>query len=180
MADNQLEAPKDEGKKKGGKLKWIIILVVLLGLLGGGGWFGYQHFFAKKAETAEGAPAEAGGHGGEKKDGKEAGKEGDKAAKTEIVTLPTFVVNLADPLGRRYLKLTVDVEMADPKAAEELKGSEPKVRDAIILLLSSKTFADLSSVESKIMLKNEIVERLNQVVAGNKVLRVYFTEMVIQ
>ncbi len=178
MADNQLEAPKEEGKKKGGKLKWIIILVVLLGLLGGGGWFGYKYFFAKKAETTEGAPAESGGgHGGEKKEG---GKEGDKAAKPEIVTLPTFVVNLADPLGRRYLKLTVDVEMADPKAAEELKGSEPKVRDAIILLLSSKTFADLSSVESKIMLKNEIVERLNQVVSGNKVLRVYFTEMVIQ
>ena len=176
MADNQLEAPKDEGKKKGGKLKWIIILVLLLGVLGGGGWFGYKYFFAKKAETAEGAPAEAGAHG----DKKEAGKEGDKAAKTEIVTLPTFVVNLADPLGRRYLKLTVDVEMADQKAAEELRQATPKVRDAVILLLSSKTFADLSSVEGKIMLKNEIVERLNQVVAGSKVLRVYFTEMVIQ
>lgn len=172
MADNQLEAPKDEGKKKGGKLKWIILLVLLLGLLGGGGWFGYKYFFAKKADTAEGAAAEGGQAAGEK------AKE--EAGKTEIVTLPTFVVNLADPLGRRYLKLTVDVEMADQKAAEELRGAEPKVRDAIILLLSSKTFADLSSVESKIMLKNEIVERLNQVVPGNKVLRVYFTEMVIQ
>ncbi len=172
MADNQLEAPKDEGKKKGGKLKWIILLVLLLGLLGGGGWFGYKYFFAKKADTAEGASAEGGQAAGEK------AKE--EAGKTEIVTLPTFVVNLADPLGRRYLKLTVDVEMADQKAAEELRGAEPKVRDAVILLLSSKTFADLSSVESKIMLKNEIVERLNQVVPGNKVLRVYFTEMVIQ
>ena len=174
MADNQLEAPKDEGKKKGGKLKWIIILVLLLGVLGGGGWFGYKYYFAKKADTAEGASAAA--EGGKK----EGGKEGDKAAKTEIVTLPTFVVNLADPLGRRYLKLTVDVEMADQKAAEELRQATPKVRDAVILLLSSKTFADLSSVESKIQLKNEIVERLNQVVTGSKVLRVYFTEMVIQ
>lgn len=172
MAENQLEAPKEEGKKKSGKLKWII-LVVLLGVLGAGGWFGYKHFFAKPAETADGASAEAGG------DKKDAAKESAKG-KTEIVTLPTFVVNLADPLGRRYLKLTVDVEMADQKAAEELRGAEPKVRDAIILLLSSKTFADLSSVESKILLKNEIVERLNQVVSGSKVLRVYFTELVIQ
>lgn len=173
MADNQLEAPKEEGKKKGGKLKWIIILVLLLGLLGGGGWFGYKHFFAKPADTAEGAAAEGG-------DAAKGDKAKEEQGKTEIVTLPTFVVNLADPLGRRYLKLTVDVEMADQKAAEELRGSEPKVRDAVILLLSSKTFADLSSVESKIMLKNEIVDRLNQVVPGNKVLRVYFTEMVIQ
>lgn len=171
MAENQLEAPKEEGKKKGGKLKWIILLVLLLGLLGGGGWFGYKYFFAKKAETTEGAPAEA---GGEKK--KEEGAKG----KTEIVTLPTFVVNLADPLGRRYLKLTVDVEMSDQKSAEELRQATPKVRDAIIMLLSSKTFADLSSVESKIMLKNEIVDRLNQVISGSKVLRVYFTELVIQ
>ncbi|MEW5774786.1 MAG: flagellar basal body-associated FliL family protein [Thermodesulfobacteriota bacterium] len=173
MAENQLEAPKDEGKKKGGKLKWIILLVILLGVLGGGGWFGYKYFFAKKAETTEGAPADADA------DAKKEEGKGDKT-KTEIVTLPTFVVNLADPLGRRYLKLTVDVEMTDQKAAEELRGAEPKVRDAIILLLSSKTFADLSSVESKILLKNEIVERLNQVVGGSKVLRVYFTELVIQ
>lgn len=172
MAENQqLEAPKEE-KKKSGKLKWILLLVLVLGVLGGGGFFGYKYFFAKKAETTEGAPAEAGAE--KKAEGKEA------AGKTEIVTLPTFVVNLADPLGRRYLKLTVDVEISDQKAAEELRGSEPKVRDAVIMLLSSKTFADLSSVESKILLKNEIVERLNQVVGGSKVLRVYFTELVIQ
>ena len=99
---------------------------------------------------------------------------------TELVSLPTFVVNLADPLGRRYLKLTVDVEMRDIDAAEKLSKNEPKVRDAIILLLSSKTFADLSSIENKMALKDDIVKRLNQIVGGSNVLRVYFTEMVVQ
>jgi flagellar FliL protein len=56
----------------------------------------------------------------------------------------------------------------------------PKVRDAINLLLSSKTYADLATMESKILLKNEIVERLNQILGGSKVTRVYFTEIVIQ
>ncbi|WP_461210844.1 flagellar basal body-associated FliL family protein [Desulfocurvus sp. DL9XJH121] len=172
MADEQMEAPKDE-KKKGGKLKWIIILLVLLGLLGGGGFFfkdqilGLLGMGGKKAEQAEqqdGAPIE------------EQGEPTD----TELVSLPTFVVNLADPLGRRYLKLTVDVEMRDKDAAEKLSKNEPKVRDAIILLLSSKTFADLSSIESKMALKDDIVKRLNQIVGGSNVLRVYFTEMVVQ
>lgn len=173
MADEQMEAPKEE-KKKGGKLKWIIILVVILGLLGGAGFFfkdqimGLLGMGPDKAEqqTQEGAaPVQE--------------AQGDPQD-TEMVSLPTFVVNLADPLGRRYLKLTVDVEMRDADAAEKLNKNIPKARDAIILLLSSKTFADLSSIESKMALKDEIVKRLNQIVGGATVLRVYFTEMVVQ
>ena len=170
MAENEMEAPREE-KKKGGKLKWVVIAVVLLGILGGGGWYAYTKFFAGAADQT----AEEGGTEG----GKQAPAE-EQLGKTEMVSLPTFVVNLADPLGRRYLKLGVDVEVTDVKAAEELNSSVPKVRDTIILLLSSKTFADLSSIENKLLLKKEIVERLNQVLGGSKVLRVYFTEMVIQ
>ena len=167
-----MEAPKE--KKKGGKLKWIIIGVILLAVLGGGGWFAYTKFFA--------APA---GDQAATADGETAGKEGavgeDAEPKdTQLVSLQPFVVNLADPLGRRYLKLTLDVEVRDAKAGEELTKEEPKVRDKVILLLSSKTFADLQSYESKLELKNEIVERLGQIVGDSKVLRVYFTEMVIQ
>ena len=168
----EMEAPKE--KKKGGKLKWIIIGVILLAVLGGGGWFAYTKFLAgppaDQAESADGA---------EGKKSAEVGEEGEPKD-TQLVSLQSFVVNLADPLGRRYLKLTLDVEVRDAKASEELTKEEPKVRDAVILLLSSKTFADLQSYESKLELKNEIVERLGQIIGESKVLRVYFTEMVIQ
>jgi len=167
-----MEAPKE--KKKGGKLKWIIIGVILLAVLGGGGWFAYTKFFAgPPADQAE----TAAGEGGEKS--AEVGEDGEPTD-TQLVSLQSFVVNLADPLGRRYLKLTLDVEVSDPAAGEELTKEEPKVRDAVILLLSSKTFADLQSYESKLELKNEIVERMSQIIGESKVLRVYFTEMVIQ
>lgn len=176
MADEQMEAPKET--KKGGKLKWIIILVVLLGVLGGAGFFlkdqimGMLGMGPAKTDQAQQAdagapPADAQAPQGEPTD-------------TVLVSLPPFVVNLADPLGRRYLKLTVDVEMRDQDAADTLNKNVPKVRDAIILLLSSKTFADLSSIQNKLALKDEIVKRLNQVTGGSSVLRVYFTEMVVQ
>ena len=90
------------------------------------------------------------------------------------------MVNLADPLGRRYIKLTVDVEVNSPEAAAELERSAPKVRDAVNMLLSSKSYADLAPSENKILLKSEIVERLNQILGGPKVARVYFVDMVIQ
>ncbi len=174
MADEQLEAPKDEKKKKGGKLKWIIIAVVILGLLGGAGFFFKDQIMGMI------------GMGGGAQEKAATDKQAtDKAAEadpkdTEMVSLPTFLVNLADPLGRRYLKLTLDVEMRDKDSAEKLQKSESKVRDAIILLLSSKTFADLSSIDSKMALKDDIVRRLNGIVGGSNVLRVYFTEMVVQ
>jgi flagellar FliL protein len=168
------ENEAQEPKKKGGKLKWIIILVVLLGVLGGGGYFAYTKFFAADPDPEQPASAE-----GETTTAPEE-TTAELQGYEDLVTLPTFVVNLADPLGRRYLKLTMDVEVADAESAKKLADQEPKVRDAIILLLSSKTYQDLSTIEDKIVLKKEIVERLNQILGNGKVLRVYFTDMVIQ
>lgn len=178
MADEQLEAPKEE-QKKGGKMKLIIIVVVILALLGGAGFFFKDQIMGmigggdKKAETEQVEGEEAADPAA---DMAEEGEPGE----TELVSLPTFVVNLADPLGRRYLKLTLDVELKNIESAEKLKKNESKVRDAVILLLSSKTFADLASIDNKLALKEEIVRRLDQIVGKGKVLRVYFTEMVVQ
>lgn len=170
MADAEL--PSGEKPKKKGIIKYIILLVILL-LLGGGGYFAYTQFFAGGDDAAQSEAGDGGGEGGEATPEEDIGP-------TEMVTLPTFLVNLADPLGRRYLKLTVDVEVAGTEAVDELNQNQAKVRDAIILLLSSKTYNDLNSLEAKILLKKEIVERLNLVLGGPKVVRVYFTEMVIQ
>lgn len=163
--------------KKSGAFKWILIILVLLGLLGAGGWYAYTEYFSAQPEQAALPDEETTTIGGE---GPGAQGDGQMAGYKDLVSLPTFIVNLADPLGRRYLKLAIDVEVVDQQTARELADSEPKVRDAIILLLSSKTFEDLSTIENKIELKKEIVERLNQIVGAGKVLRVYFTDMVIQ
>ncbi|MBG3876812.1 flagellar basal body-associated FliL family protein [Desulfovibrio oxamicus] len=163
-------------KKKSGKLKWIILILLLL-LLGGGGGGGAYWWFVMRpaAQNAEGAPESANAEGKADAKGGEAPARNAKVAK-----LPTFLVNLADPTGRRYLKLTMEVEVGSDATVKELEGQSAKVRDAVILLLSSKSYADLAPIESKLQLKNEVAERLNQILGGPKVLRVYITEMVIQ
>ena len=70
--------------------------------------------------------------------------------------------------------------MVDEQASKDFAASMSKVRDSILLLLSSKTSEELSKMEGKIMLRKEIVERLNQALGGQKVLRIYITDMVIQ
>jgi len=176
------EAPKKSKKKL---FIMVGILVLLLGALGAGGWYGYKWWMGRKAGGDANATAqkadehakkdEKGGHG-ESKDGKAATGEGGG----ELVSIPPLLVNLAEPQGRRYLKLALDVEVRDKPAADELNKSMAKVKDALLLLLSSKTYDDLASLESKILLKKEIVERLTLVLGEQKVLRVYITEIVIQ
>nr|WP_321260697.1 flagellar basal body-associated protein FliL [uncultured Pseudodesulfovibrio sp.] len=164
MADEELT--QEEGKKKGGMLKWIIILVVLIAL-GVGGYFGYTMFFAAPDDEAT----------SEETTDAQAPLED---LEGQLVPLPVFLVNLADPLGRRYLKLGVEVEVRDADAQAALAKYEAKVKDTLLLLLSSKTYDGLSTMKAKVELKQEIADRLNQILGNGSVLRVYITEMVIQ
>lgn len=164
------EEAKEE--KKGGKLKLIIILLLALGVLGGGGFFAYKFFLAPK-------PGEEKKVEESQTQGKEEVKE-ETEAESVIYSLPAFIVNLADPLGRRYLKLSLDIEVKNQKVVEEVDKKLPQIKDAIILLLSSKSFTDIDTMEEKLALKTEIMSRLTQILGQGKVIRVYFTEMVVQ
>ena len=168
---------QNEGKKKGGLLKWIILLLLLI-ILGAGGFFGYKYFFAgtDNATKAEEGTSSQGEEAAQEEQAEEPAEQGP----TEMYSLPPFVVNLADPLGRRYLKVAIDVEVINKTVANEIDKNLPRVKDTLLLLLSSKTFADLDSMEEKIELKNEIVQRLNQILGKGKVVNVYFTEFVAQ
>ncbi len=177
MADKKAKAPEPEVKKKGGKLKLIIILVVALAVLGGGGFAAWK-FFLQPKQQAEQAPAEQAAEG--QPEGT-ADKKAEAASHAgQLVTLDSFVVNLSDPMGRRYLKVTMDVEVSDAASATALTAAMPRVKDTLLLLLSSKTFADISSMDRKLELKNEIVDRLNLIIGKGKVRNVYFTEFVVQ
>ena len=175
------------------KKKLFIIIglsLVLLGALGAGGYYFYMgmgkkaHFGGDNATAQKPESKPAAGHDEAAKDA----KAGDHAASSlaggggggELVSIPPFLVNLADPQGRRYLKLALDVELRDKAASDELNKNMPKIKDALILLLSSKTYEDLASIENKILLKKDIVERLTLILGEQKVLRVYITEIVIQ
>ena len=97
----------------------------------------------------------------------------------QVLPLPPITVNISDPSGRRYLKLGMEVEVnADVSAA--LQANSPRIRDAIIMLLAGKTFNDISSPDGKVLLKAEVAARLNQILGAQRVIRVYFTDFVVE
>ncbi len=171
------EEQQPEEKKKGGALKWIIILLLLLGLAGGGAfaYFKYIEPMMKKGGDEGEKQEEV-----EKKEDKDKKDKKEKPAISDIISLPPQIVNLADPLGRRYLKVGIDVEVNTLEGAGKLQEHMAQIKDSLLLLLSSKTYKDLEGIANKLVLKKEIVERLNQVVNDVFVVNVYFTEFVIQ
>jgi flagellar protein FliL len=123
----------------------------------------------------------------------EAGAEAiaEKAKPEEIgavVSMDTFIVNLADPGGNRYLRVTMDLELAgkpgDKSAAktagDELAKRMPQIRDAILMILSTKRYADISTPEGKTALREEILNAVNGILAFSQITRIYFKEFVIQ
>jgi flagellar FliL protein len=89
-------------------------------------------------------------------------------------------VNLSDPGRPRFLKLVVHLELDSEAVSTELQTLKPKVRDAMLTLLSSKTSAELSTVADKERLRNEMIHRLNAFLTAGKVVEVYFIEFVVQ
>ncbi len=190
MSDEKEESKEEgkESKKKKSKLILIIIPVAVI-ILGGGGFFAYKTFLSPSGGGEEQAAAESGGHGkkAEKKHSKKKeegghGEGGDESSDEgpAFFDLAPFVVNLQDNIGTRYLKLTVKLELDDPEVESELKGQLPKVRDALIILLSSKNYSEIGTVEGKYRLRDEIVKRINRLLRETSVRGAYFTDFVIQ
>jgi flagellar FliL protein len=97
-----------------------------------------------------------------------------------IYTLDTFIVNLADKGGKRYLRVSIDLELQNPEMQVELVKRLPQVRDSILMILPSKRFDDISSMDGKVALRGEILETLNGFLTQGKITKIYFKEFVVQ
>ena len=94
--------------------------------------------------------------------------------------LEPLIVNLARSQGSRFLKVTISLEMSSSEVRPDLEKNIRKLTDSIILLLSTKSFDDVYSVQGKFTLKGEITTRVNQFLTVGQVKGAYFTEFLIQ
>ena len=83
-----------------------------------------------------------------------------------FVPMDPFVVNLAPAEGERYLQVVMALRVADAKTGENLKAFMPEIRHQINLLLSSKLPSELSTMEGREALAEEIVHRTNSVLGA--------------
>lgn len=97
-----------------------------------------------------------------------------------IFQLDQFIVNLLSQGGRRYLKVSISLEMTTPNLENELNAKRAPVRDIIIEILTSKSIDDISTTRGKDRLKEEIIQRLNEILVDGKIRNIFLTDMAIQ
>ena len=56
----------------------------------------------------------------------------------------------------------------------------PKLRDMVITLLTSLTFEEVMTPEGKVQIRDELLERFNQILRPDRVRNIYFTDFVVQ
>jgi flagellar FliL protein len=138
------------------KKKLIIFGSALALLLAAGG--GAAVFVLKKrAAAAAAAAAEEGGAAPAKDEAQEA-----KVPKADLKHAPAFApldpftVNLADREAERYAQVGITLELTDAKAGDLLKAYMPAIRNNILLVLASKTAAQMMDHDGKLQLAGEI------------------------
>ena len=97
-----------------------------------------------------------------------------------LYPLDTFTVNLKSDAGRRYLKVTLSLELEGEELSLELDAKTAVLRDRIIRILTSKTLEEISSKKGKQKVSDQIMNTLNSMIADGQVKGIYFTEFVIQ
>lgn len=97
-----------------------------------------------------------------------------------IYKMDTLIVNLADQGGKRYLRITMELELSAPEVLEEIQTRMPQLRDTILMVLPSKQYSDISSTEGKIALRDELIAKMNAILKKGTIVTIYFTEFVVQ
>jgi flagellar protein FliL len=155
-------APAPAPKK--GWLKIILIVAVALVVIGGigGGAFWWMRRAAPKVEAA--AIAEKPGERG-------------------IVPFEPFVVNLVDPGGSHFLRISVQIVVPSAEEAEKIHKTPVLVmqaRSAILDLLTQQTSDVIATPDGKKALKAAIAEHVAKALGEVKVHDVLFSDFVIQ
>jgi flagellar FliL protein len=185
--DEQAAAEQPEGgggsKKKlfiiiGAAVGVAVVLAVVFMMMGKGDKKeakkeGAEATTEAKAEGGHGAPAKAegGGHGG---------AAGAAVGAANIFPLEPFIVNIYDGQELRYLKVKVELEMSGAGVKAELDSRLAAIRDAVLVLLSTKTLQDIQDIQGKNQLKDEILASINKIIPPGKIAKIYFTDFVVQ
>jgi flagellar FliL protein len=167
--EKEIEAKgEDKGKTKEKKsiIKPILIIVLFLSFLGGG-------FFAWKS----GVVAKLTGTPGSETKTAEPQKSQEMGP---VYNMETFLVNLNEPQGKRYLKAKVTIELDTENVRVELERRLPQIRDAVLTMLSSKAYSDISDLTGKYQLRAELISMINSHLKTGKIANVYFTEFIVQ
>ncbi len=167
------EKKKDEQEKGGGKKKLtIIIAAVVLLLVGGGAAYYFLVFKPHKEEQLRKTE--------ESKAAALIKPIPEEAKIGPMVEIKEFVVNIIGEDAAHYVKASLSLELDKDATLDEVNKRMPQIRDAILLLIGNKTFAELQDIQGKNQVKAELKSKINSFLRTGSINNIYLTDFVVQ
>jgi flagellar basal body-associated protein FliL len=111
---------------------------------------------------------------------------------TGLVQFEPFTVNIkALPVvslpsegtaaGRtHFARVAMTLEIRDAQKKPKVEDSRAKIMDELLTMMGAKQFSDITTVQGRYILRNEILEKINLLVDEPLVMNVFFTEFIVQ
>lgn len=167
IIEPQNVTPSDDSsggrQKSSGLVKILLVLViVLLIALSIAGTLFFTGYFNKQAASGDNADV--------------------PIEKLVYVPLPEMLVNLSYQAGKKatFLRLSVKLECADAEIAKLIDTAKPRIIDTFQVYLREQRVEDLEGSAGLQRLREELLKRVNQVLAPHKVRDVLFETMLVQ
>ncbi len=97
-----------------------------------------------------------------------------------LVTIDNLTINPKGSFGRRYAVFEVALEVPDEEAKAEIEKFKPKIVDAYLLYLRSKSVEDLTAKLDIELMKKEMIDQVNNILGKPLVQNLYFTRFVLE
>ena len=154
-----------EGRKsKKGLIVMILVAFIAIGAGAGGTWY----FMQLSSSDDEEEPV----------------KPKPKLRPTTFVELDVFTVNLQPEENNQYLQVGLTVKVRETEVVQEIAKQMPAIRNHILMLLSSKKAAEITSIAGKQQLSQQIADEIRQSMDNEDwqedIREVLFTSFVIQ
>lgn len=175
MAEKEKKKEEPEQAAGGSKKKLIIIIAAAVLLLGLGGGAAYYFLVAKPHKLELQKKKEE-----ERKAAELIQPVPEDAKIGPMVEIKEFVVNIIGEEATHYVKASLTLEMDKEAAIQEVGKRMPQIRDAILLLISNKTFSELQDSQGKNQVKAEMKTKINSFLKTGSVNNIYLTDFVVQ
>jgi len=93
-----------------------------------------------------------------------------------LYPLEGFLVNISSDRGPRFLQMKVELELDAPALEDEIALKRPALRDAIIVLLTSRNYAELKDPKGMKRLRDDILRSVNGLLKSGQVKELYYTQ----
>ncbi len=171
------KAAAEAGGKGGGKLMPIMLLLNTA-LMGGVLFYSMKRPAEQGAAGAKAAGAKAEGEASG--NGEHGGPAAGPPRPGPILKLENFVIQLKTVDADRYVRLAFDVEVGNEAEQAAVTAYLSPIRDVVISYFADRTLDELRGSEAMERTKATLIKRIDDIVPGHPIRKLYITDFIIQ